>query len=92
MTSDSEGSPNVVKESIACGLPVVSVDVGDVSERVRDVRPSKIVSRDPEAIGKALAEILLKAERSNGPQIIQDLSVEKMALRTLRVYEEALKS
>lgn len=43
MTSISEGSPQVVKEALSCGLPVVSVPVGNVKEMVEGV-PNCFVS------------------------------------------------
>ncbi|NJC25881.1 glycosyltransferase [Neolewinella antarctica] len=55
MTSVSEGSPQAVKEALSCGLPVVSVAVGDVAKMVENVPSCRVVhTRDPQVIAAAV--------------------------------------
>ena len=89
--SRSEGSPNAVKEALACNLPVVSTPVGDVQERLAGVRPSVVVPRDAEAIAEALVQILLDRKRSNGREHVIHLGLDQVAQRVLGVYRSVLK-
>lgn len=91
LTSDWEGSPNVVKEAIACNLPVVTVDVGDVRERLTGVDPSRIVPRDPLDIGRAVVEILRLGKRSDGSAHIRYLSSEEVSSQIASVYRSAFR-
>jgi glycosyltransferase involved in cell wall biosynthesis len=88
LTSDSEGSPNSVKEAMACNVPVVSLDVGDVRERLDGVDPSFVATSD-EGLVDGLTEVLERGERSNGREAAREVSIERTAARMLEVYERA---
>ena len=54
LTSLHEGSPNAVKEAMACDVPVVAVDVGDVRERIGDADGCYVAAATPEALADKL--------------------------------------
>ena len=66
-TSREEGSPNAVKEALACDLPVVSVPVADVPLRLRGIPGCEVCGDDsPPTIAAALERTLRRDARSGG--------------------------
>jgi teichuronic acid biosynthesis glycosyltransferase TuaC len=66
-TSREEGSPNAVKEALACDLPVVSVAVADVPLRLDGIPGCEVCADDaPDTIAAALERTLRRDARSGG--------------------------
>ena len=89
LTSEMEGSPNAVREALSCNVPVVSVDVGDVRERISGVENCHVCTSDEELVS-GLISVLRSGERSNGRERIDEFSLERMATDLLTVYEDVL--
>ena len=91
LTSQHEGSPNVVKEAVACACPVVGVPVGDVREILEGVAPGAVVEADETALAAALLAVLRDGRRADGVARIRDRhSAAAVAERVRGVYLEAL--
>jgi len=65
LTSTREGSPNVLREALACGLPIVASDVGGVAEIVDGAPGCRIVADVNE---RALAREISRALDSRPPR------------------------
>ncbi len=63
LSSHSEGIPNVLRESMACGTPFVSTDVGGITEITNDPINRLVPPRDPQALADAIEASLASRRR-----------------------------
>ena len=92
LTSAFETIPLCVIEALACGLPVVTTNVGEVNRYVIDKYSGKVVEgRDPKKICNSVIEVLREREHytvNNCVQSVMNVSARKVLLR---IYDEYYK-
>ena len=91
LTSKHEGSPTIVKEAIACGLPVVSVPVGDVRERIAGIDGCHLAEPQPEDLARKLDFVYKIRQRLNCDEKLQDISNQTIAARLEQFYLDTLR-
>jgi glycosyl transferase family 1 len=86
MTSTHEGSPNAVKEALACNVPVVSVDVGDVRARIDAIDGCFVAEPTPEDLAAKLGVALERNAPIDGRERLDDVSVDHVAAKLREIY------
>ncbi len=88
LTSWFEGSPMVIKEAMACNLPIVSTDVGDVADIIDGVEGCYLAEPDPEDVADKLFKVLERNQRTNGRDKIRHLGSGPITHRIIDVYNK----
>ena len=93
LPSHSEGSPNVLLEAMAAGVPIVATTIGGVPEIATTGESALLVPpRDPQAFGNALHRLLTNKDlaKSLGAKArtrANDFSPESHARSLINIYE-----
>ncbi len=87
LTSLTEGSPNVIKEAMACNCPIVVTDVGDVREVIGTTEGCYITTFEPQDVANKIQSALAFGKRTNGRESISRLDSLQIAERITSVYQ-----
>lgn len=90
LTSYQEGSPNVIKEAMACNIPIVSTDVGDVKEVISNTEGCYLTSFDPEDLAGKIVQALEFNRRTTGREDMKHLEIGLVAERIISIYKKLL--
>ena len=86
LTSAFEASPVVIREALACNVPVLSTDVGDARVVLERIPGCGIVPPDPERIADALSVALSSPRRVAGREAMMKYSLDNTARQIIALY------
>jgi len=94
LTSDFEGSPNAVKEAMACNIPVVATDVGNVSELLSGCSRSYVAkTKEPEELAELAYKVLTDTGQINSRNVLieKELDAQSVARKIALIYKKLIK-
>lgn len=86
LASDHEGAPMAVREAMACNLPIVSVDVGDVRQIIGDTEGCYLCKREAADLAEKLGWALSREGRTDGVRVVEKMDVAWAARQVISVY------
>jgi len=92
LASQSEGSPNTVKEAMATNLPVIAVDVGDTAELIGQTEGCHLVARDAKEIAAKIIEVCRKGTRTRGRDRMTKYAMGTVARQIVQVYSTVIRN
>jgi teichuronic acid biosynthesis glycosyltransferase TuaC len=90
LSSISEGSPNIVKEAMACNVPVVATQVGDVAAVIGRTEGCSVCLPDPDELAAGIGRALQHSGPTTGRADISHLEYSIVAEQVIAVYEHVL--
>ncbi len=92
LASFHEGSPMALREAMACNLPIVAVDVGDVRQIIEGVAGCFLCTHDPADIAEKINLVLDRGERTSGALAIRQADASWGADQVLQLYRFILRA
>jgi glycosyltransferase involved in cell wall biosynthesis len=91
LTSLWEGSPNVIKEAMACNRPIVSTNVGDVQWLLKDVKGAYVCLNSVDCIAESIQNaISVDNVDSRNKLKSLELDSKSIALRLKQIYSSVI--
>lgn len=92
LTSIYEGSPNVIKEAMACNKKIVATPVGDIPFLIHNLNGCYLTDFKPETVATSLSMALNNDENINSRERLIRLSLdaESVAKKIIQIYTSFL--
>jgi glycosyltransferase involved in cell wall biosynthesis len=90
LTSSWEGSPNIIKEAMACNVPIVSTDVGDVSKLIEKTEGCYITSYNIRDMASKMNKALIFEKKTTGRIDLNYLRSDIVVHKIINLYNKVI--